>query len=133
MIETAFVAPVLVMMALGSFDASRMVARQAELQSAAAEAASIVQTSPPQDAAARDTIRNVLKASTGLDDEHVVVAEIYRCDSDPAYVLTKTCAATSHVSTFVRVTLTDSYSPVWTNFGVGSALQYDVVRTVQVS
>ena len=38
-IETAIVAPVLVLMAFGSFQVSSMVARQTELQSAAAEAA----------------------------------------------------------------------------------------------
>ena len=38
LIETAIVAPVLVLMSLGAFQVSTMVARQSELQSAVAEA-----------------------------------------------------------------------------------------------
>ena len=56
-IETAIVAPVLVLLALGTFDVSQMVSRQDDLQSAAAEAEAIVQASPPKDSAARDTVR----------------------------------------------------------------------------
>ena len=41
-IETAFVAPILLVLALGGFEVSSMVARQTELQSAAAEAAAVV-------------------------------------------------------------------------------------------
>lgn len=40
-IETALVTPVLVVMTLGGFEASAMVARQSELQSAVAEATSL--------------------------------------------------------------------------------------------
>src|SRR5262245_35416851 len=84
-IEVAIVAPVLLLLSLGGFDASSMVARQTELQSAAAEAAAIVQASPPTDEASRTTVRDVLKVSTGLTDEQVSVVEIYRCGTNTTY------------------------------------------------
>jgi Flp pilus assembly protein TadG len=132
-IEVAIVAPVLLLLSLGGFDASSMVARQTELQSAAAEAAAIVQAVPPTDDASRTTVRDVLKVSAGLSDDQVSVVEIYRCGTSTAYVTTNNCSAGEHVSKFIRATLTDTYAPVWTNFGIGGPVDYDVVRTVQIS
>lgn len=132
-IETAIVAPALVAMALGAFDASSMVARQSELQSAAAEAAAIVRAKPPENAAARTVIDNVVTASTGLGASNVVVDEIYRCATATAYSTTGTCAGGEKVWKYVRVTITDTYSPTWTSFGIGSDVAYNVVRTVQIS
>ena len=45
-IETALVAPILLTLSLGGVEAGSMVARQSELQSAAAEALNIVQAAP---------------------------------------------------------------------------------------
>jgi Flp pilus assembly protein TadG len=132
-IEVAIVAPVLLLLSLGGFDASTMVARQTELQSAAAEAAAIVQASPPTDEASRTTVRDVLKVSTGLTNDQVSVVEIYRCGTNTAYVTTNNCTTGQHVSKFIRATLNDRYSPVWTNFGIGGPVDYHVVRTVQIS
>ena len=42
MIETAIVAPVLILMSMGAFQVSQVVARQTELQNAAAEASAII-------------------------------------------------------------------------------------------
>ena len=61
-IETAIVAPVLVLMALGAFQVSQLVARQLELESAATEAAAIALAAPPEDAAKRTILTNVIKA-----------------------------------------------------------------------
>lgn len=132
-IEVAIVAPVLLLLSLGGFDASSMVARQTELQSAAAEAAAIVQATPPTDEASRTTVRDVLKVSAGLADDQVSVVEIYRCGTSTDYVTTNSCTSGEHVSKFIRTTMTDTYSPVWTNFGIGGPVNYNVVRTVQIS
>jgi len=132
-IEVAIVAPVLLLLSLGGFDASSMVARQTELQSAAAEAAAIVQAVPPTDEAGRNTVRDVLKVSTGLTDDDVSVVEIYRCGTSTDYVTTNSCTTGEHVSKFIQATLTDTYNPVWTNFGIGGSIDYNVVRTVQIS
>ncbi|NCU11657.1 MAG: pilus assembly protein, partial [Sphingomonadaceae bacterium] len=52
-IETALVAPVLVLLSLGAFQISGVIARQTELQSAASEAAAIALASPPDSATKR--------------------------------------------------------------------------------
>jgi Flp pilus assembly protein TadG len=134
-IETALVAPILLCLALGGYEVSSMVVRQSELQSAAAEALNIVEAAPPSDAAGRTAVRNVLKASAGITDNNkATVTEIYRCASDADFVTDKDdCAEDQKVSTYIRVTLQDTYSPSWTQFGVGHDIDYDVVRTVQIS
>ena len=78
-IETALVAPILLTLSLGGVEAGSMVARQSELQSAAAEALNIVQAAPPENQGDFDDIRDVLVASTGLDADNVAVEEIWRC------------------------------------------------------
>jgi Flp pilus assembly protein TadG len=131
-IETAIIAPILIVMSVGGFEVSSMVARQSELQSAAAEAAAIVRAVIPEEASQRTTIRDVVKVSTGLDNNHVSVAEIYRCGTSTAYVTTDNCTGGVHVSKYIRVRIQDTYTPTWTQFGVGGPIDYDVQRTVQI-
>lgn len=136
-IETAIVVPVLAMLALGSYDAGRMVARQSELQSAVAEAEAIVTAAVPESSTDRDEIRDVIKASidptnTNPNDT-VTLTEVYRCGTNADFVPTNTCGSGVAVSTYVKIVLTDKYTPQWTSFGLGSAMNYNVVRTVQIS
>ena len=136
-IETAFVAPVLATLALGAYDGGRLIARQSELQSAAAQAEAIVQAAVPTTSDARDKIRDVLKAAVdptntdATDTESVV--EIYRCGTDGDFVAVNNCPSTVATSTYIKITLTDTYTPQWTSFGIGSAIHYNVVRMVQIS
>jgi Flp pilus assembly protein TadG len=132
-IETAIVAPVLVMMALGAFDASSIVARQTELQSAAAEAAAIVRAKPPTDASERTTIDDVVEVSAGLTEAQVTIAEVFRCGTATVYALSDTCLVDEKVSTYIKITVTDTYEPVWTQFGVGEDVSYNIERVVQIS
>jgi Flp pilus assembly protein TadG len=136
-IETAIVAPVLVLLGLGSFDVSQMVSRQSDLQSAAAEAEAIVQAAVPTDAAARDKVRDILKASIDPDDTNPndteTVSEIYRCGTGVYQTALPTCATGSKLSTYIKIALTDLYTPNWTSFGVGHPIAYAIVRTVQIS
>ena len=136
-IETAIVAPILILLSLGTFDAGRMVARQNELQGAAAEAEAIVQAAVPTDSGARDEVRNALLASLNPGNAHpsttVSVAEIYRCTTNADFVTANNCADTAQMSTFIKITLTDRYTPQWTSFGIGAPVNYRVVRMVQTS
>lgn len=129
-IETAIVAPVLILMALGGFQISQLVSRQTELESAATEAAAIALAAPPEDATKRTTLRNVIKTSTGLGDSSVAVSEVYRCGSATSYVNTSSSCTTGVISKYIKIQLTDDYAPIWTNFGLGSHIQYNVVRYV---
>lgn len=136
-IETAIVAPVLVLMGLGCFDVSQMVSRQSDLQSAAAEAEAIVQASVPTDAAARTRVQEVLAASIDPDDSNPndseTVTEIYRCGTGAYVAEQPTCGTGEKMSTYIKIVLTNSYTPTWTSFGVGGTIDYNVVRMVQIS
>ena len=136
-IETAIVAPVLIMLALGGYDAGGLVARQSELQSAAAQAEAIVQAAVPTTSDDRDKIRDVLKAAVDPNNKDPndteSVTEIYRCGTATDFVSADNCATSVETSKFIRITLTDTYTPMWTSFGVGSPVNFHVVRMVQIS
>lgn len=132
-IETALVAPVLVLMSLGAFQVSTVIARQSELQSAASEAAAIALASPPDTVAKRTVLKNVVMASTGLPTDKVSVAVAYRCDTETTYTYNLVnCNSAQVVSSFVRIQLIDTYTPAWTQFGIGSPINYDVVNYVMI-
>jgi Flp pilus assembly protein TadG len=129
-IETAIVAPVLILMSLGAFQVSQLVARQLELESAATEAASIALAAPPEDSVKRQTLINVIKASTNLQTSQVTVTEAFRCGSETAYITDSATCTSGVLSKYVKIRLTDTYAPVWVNFGLGSDVDYNVVRYV---
>ncbi|MGB3796361.1 MAG: TadE/TadG family type IV pilus assembly protein, partial [Alteraurantiacibacter sp.] len=144
-IETAFVAPILLVMALGGFEASSMVARQTELQSAAAEAAAVARAVAPESASDRSTVRDIVATSLCGKTTPVVtdgaascgtvtvdVDPIYRCGTATAYVTAADSCGGATEYKFIKVDITDTYSPIWAEWGVGSAVSYDVSRTVQV-
>lgn len=131
LIETAIIAPVLLLMALGAFQVSGIVARQTELQSAAAEAAAIALAAAPDTPEKRATVEQVIEASTGLAAEQVEVSVAFRCDDSDAYVTDpQACSAATVASSFVKIVLSDTYVPAWTRFGVGSEFHYNVTRYV---
>lgn len=132
MIETALVTPMLVMMALGSFDASRMFAREAELQTAASEASAIALASKPDTSAKRATLKSVIVASTGLAAADVTVDAAYRCGTATAYVATNTACGTAKISNYVRIYMTGVYTPQWTQFGIGGPITFRITRHVMI-
>lgn len=132
-IETAIVAPVLVLLSLGAYQISGVVARQSELQSAAAEAAAIALASPPDTAAKQLVLKEVLMASTRLPADKVSVGLRYRCNTTSTFSTTSTSCTSGQIrSTFVRIQLNDTYTPSWTRFGVGSPITYAVKRYVML-
>ena len=131
-IETALVAPILAVLALGGFEASSIVARQSELQSAAAEAAAIVRASPPETTTERNTIRDVIANSAGLSTSAVTVDQVYRCGTGTDYTSTAGSCDTDLLSTYIEIDLQATYRPIWTDFGIGSNVSLDVARTVLV-
>ena len=132
-IETAVVAPVLVLMSLGAFQVSTLVARQSELDSAAAEGAAIAIASPPNTSAKLTTLQQVIMTSTGLAASNVVVTAAYRCNSSTAYVTTSTSCTSGVISHFVKIYITDTYTPKWVQYGIGSPITYRVTRYVEYS
>ena len=131
-IETAFIAPVLLIMALGGFEVATMVSRQTDLQSAAAEGASVVRAVVPETAADRSTVRDILATSTGLTADKITVTEIYRCGTATDYVTTADSCGSDTEYKFIQIDLTDRYDPIWTKWGVSEGFTYNVSRTVQI-
>ena len=133
-IETAIVAPVLVLLSLGTFDVSRMVAREHELQTGATDLEGIVLAVAQGTGTSVTLIRSALASSLNLPLSKVNVVKIYRCGSNTSTVAaSSSCSDPNNTSVYVQVTLNDTYTPVWTQFGVGGPLNYNLIRTVQVS
>lgn len=133
-IETAFIVPILATMVLGGLEVSNIVSRQTELQTAAAEAAAIAVARPPEDADERAILEGVIEASTGLAADQVTLELRFRCDTSPNLIENSdTCGTSSVVSEFVIITMQDTYTPTWTQFGVGGPVNYNVTRRVQLS
>ena len=132
LVETAIVAPVLVLMSLGAFQVSTMVARQNELQTAAAEAAAIALAAMPSTAAERATVKTVVMTSTGLPATKVDISEVYRCGTNDDYTTNSNGCGSEDRSRYVKLYLTDEYTPIWTSFGVGSPMTFRITRHVML-
>ena len=133
-IETAIVAPVLALLGLGAFQVSQVVARQHELQTGADDAASMALAGWDSDTGDTNVIKEVLKRTLSLSDSEVTITPKFRCNSDTVYVNARAdCASDAIVTTYLRIELTDTYTPMWADFGVGEPVVYDVERTVLVS
>jgi Flp pilus assembly protein TadG len=133
-IETAFIAPLLALLGLGAFQVSEAVARQHELQAGADDAAAMALAGWNDDASQMTALESVLKSTLALTDDQVTITHKYRCGTTTDYVDDKTtCAAGSLVTTYLRIVLTDTYTPTWADFGVGDPITYNVTRTVVLS
>ena len=133
-VETAIVLPVLVMMALGGYEASHIISRESELQSAVAEGAAIVLATIPEDQAELDAIEAIIETSTGLPEGKVRLQIRYRCNASTDLHLTiNECATGAVISEFIHLNVWDTYTPIWTKFGVGGPVEYDIRRRIQIS
>lgn len=134
-IETAILLPPLLMLSIGSFDISRMLARQSELQKAANEASDIVRATVPDTDQKKATVKSVIMDSSGLATDKITLTTVYRCGTDNAFTTTSTNCNTNanKLSTYIKLIITDTYTPFWTKFGVSSGFTYSVTRQVQLS
>ena len=130
-IETAIVAPVLILMALGTFEAGTIVSRQHELQSGAAEGEIIAMAAAQGAATNADEIGTIIADSLGLSADKVTVTRMYRCNASANRVSTKeNCPPGAVVTSYVNIVINDTYTPVWTQFGVGGPVNFQVNRMV---
>jgi Flp pilus assembly protein TadG len=132
-VETALITPVLLIMSIGAYDVSRMIARKTELQEVAAEVAAIAMA---QTNANRSTtsLKDIAVAAAGVPASAVTVTEYLKCGVNTALVaITAPCATTVESAQYVVITINASYTPYSTNFGVGSAVALNITRSVQVS
>lgn len=128
-IETALVAPVLLLLSLGAFQASEVVARHNELQSAVGEASTAVLAVTPTTDGELTTLKNVVAASTNLPSNKVTLTYKYRCGEATAYVNSPS-GCSDFYSTFVEIVLSDTYTPVWAQYGITGPINLSVTRYV---
>ncbi|ABC63367.1 TadE/TadG family type IV pilus assembly protein [Erythrobacter litoralis] len=131
-IETAFVAPVLILLALGTVDLGILVSQQQQLQSAALEAEGIVMGTLDPATMSDSTIEDVLETSLGLNDNQLVLSRAYRCDDQTLSTTKGGCGTNEQEYEYIQLTLNDSYAPTWTHLGLGTPSQFTVTRTVQI-
>ena len=133
-VETALVAPVLALMSVGAFQVSQAVARQHELQTGADDAAALALAGWRQDTGDITAVKQVIRRTLSLSDSQVTVVRKFRCGTATALVDDRaTCTPGTIVTSYIQIRLTDTYTPMWADFGVGSAIAYDVRRLVVVS
>lgn len=133
LIETAIVAPALLVMALGTYDAGQMIAQQHRLQSGAADTESIVLAVANGTATDISAIRTALANSLAINPSKITVEKVYRCNTQDALSTLASCGNGQRMSTYVRVTFIDTYTPSWSDFGIGGPINYRVQRLVLVS
>lgn len=133
-IETAIIAPVLILLSVGAFQTSQIVARQHELQAGADQAAAMALAGWSDNDEELTAMSSVIQASLGLDGEQIAVERKFRCGVSTTFVETEAeCAEEDIISTFLDIQFTDQYVPLWAKFGVSEPLDFSVQRTVQVS
>ena len=136
-IEMAAVAPMLVLMSIGTFEVSTMVSRQQELQSAASEGETIALAAAASEQATNiATIEDIIETSMGLENNQVNITRHFRCNAEPTVVsapnANAACPGVDIVTSYIKLELTDTYTPVWTQFGIGSSFNYNVERMIQL-
>lgn len=136
-VETAIVAPVLATLSLGAFDTSRILIRQQQLQSAANEASEVVLAAAAGSGVSSAALEAIIESSLSLEPDQLTIVPRFRCDDSPTLVNTRpappSCAASKPIASYIQLTLTETYTPIWTQFGIGQPVDYNIVRTVQVS
>ncbi len=136
-IETAIIAPVLATMTLGAFEASAILSRQQQLQSAANEASEIVLAAAGGSGISSSDLKTIIVSSLGLQSDQLTIVARYRCDDDTTLLSAPptngACAVSKPVYQYIHLTLTETYTPFWTSYGLGSPINFNIVRTVQIS
>lgn len=133
-IETAIVAPMLVIMTLGTFEVGTVVARQHELQSAANEAEIIIMATNRGATIEVAEIQNIIQTSVGVGADNIAVEQEFRCNLDNQRVKIKgNCPTSAHISEYITISLSDQYTPTWTAFGIGKPITFSIDRSVQIS
>jgi Flp pilus assembly protein TadG len=134
LIETALIAPALAALALGSYEISMMVTREQQLQSAANEATEIVLAAANGPTVTSADIEPILESTLNLAPDQLTLTPLYRCGaSDTTSSTQPTCATGEQMYSYAKLTITDTYEPLWTSFGIGHDVDFHIERTVQIS
>lgn len=132
-IETAFVLPTLLLLGLGGFEVSQMVAQNTEAQTALAEATAVTLAVTPDTQSDIDTIEDIIEKSTGLAEDSVSFTKKFRCGTDDAMVQDEAnCTTGTVVSEFLEISITQVYTPIWKKIGIGDDVTMGKTQLVQI-
>jgi len=131
-VETALVAPVLILLGLGGFQVGSMVATQHNLETAAALGEQIALASKPDTQTKLDTMKSIISATTGVPVADISTAFIYRCGTSATVQTTNACG-TDPAWQYVEIIVSQTYDPIWVNIGVGHSVDLSVDKTVQIA
>jgi Flp pilus assembly protein TadG len=131
-VETALVAPVLILLGLGGFQVGSMVSAQHDLETAAALGEQIALASKPDSQAKLDTMKGIISATTGVPVADISTAFIYRCGTAADVQTTNSCG-TDPAWQYVEIIVSQTYNPMWVNLGVGHPVDLSVDKTVQIA
>lgn len=126
-IELGIALPVLSLLAIGTFDVSRMVAQRIDYQQALAEVATLALARPPQSDTAY--LRSAVATAAEVDASQVNVATSLYCDGVLSDVV---CTTGQEQARYVSLTVNGGYTPLWTSFGVGGRVPMTVTRTLRI-
>jgi Flp pilus assembly pilin Flp len=132
LVEMAMITPVLATMMVGAFDVSRAVARQTELQEVAAEFSAVAMaTTLTQDSL--QSLREIAAQSAGIETDKVAIQANTRCGTDPEFLEAgEDCNDDEEEADFLTISIEDQYVPIWTQFGIGGAIDLSVTRSAQI-
>lgn len=131
-VETALVAPFLVLLGIGGFQVGDMVSDQHNLEAAAAMGEQIALASKPDSQAKLDTMKGIIQSTTGVPASNITTAFKYRCGTATTTQTTTNCG-TDPAWMFVQITVSDTFTPLWAQLGIGSPISLQISRTVQIS
>lgn len=125
-IELAFTLPILLLLSVGAFDVSMLIAKQIDYQQAAAEVASLALARPPQ----ADTayLKTAVATAAGLDESKVTITTSLKCNGVAS---NSSCTVGQEQARFVTLTMQGQYVPVWTHFGIDHTIDMTVTRTIR--
>lgn len=133
LIETAIIAPVLLVMSIGAYDVSRGVARQTELQEVTAEFAAIAMARESVGQTEIEQMKEIAVASARVDENAIEIVENVKCGIAPdVYDASYLCPGSEEQSRLLTIAIEATYVPTWTNFGVGRPINLSVTRSVQI-
>lgn len=131
-VETALVAPLLVLLGIGGFQVSDLVSNQHNLEAAAAMGEQVALASKPDSQAKLNTMKDVIQSTTGVPASNITTAFKYRCGTTATLQTTTDCG-TDPAWMFVQITVSDTFTPLWAQLGIGSPISLQISRTVQIS
>lgn len=130
-VEFCITLPVLLMLTLGVYDVSRMIAARLDYQQAIAEVAGLAIAQPPQNDFTY--LIDAMDAATDAPRDNISVSRRLHCNNNVMPADTATCGDPSDERAwYVSISVQGTFTPSTTHFGVGASKTISVTRTVRV-